>query len=58
MNEIFYSEEMKKFEKGQFFKKNSYSFMQKAGDQIFKFINNNIQNKHTIIVLCGPGNNG
>ena len=58
MNEIFYSEEMKKFEKGQFFKKNSYSFMQKAGGKIFEFINNNFKNRRPTVVLCGPGNNG
>jgi len=58
MNEIFYSEEMKRFEQEQFLKRSSYSFMQKAGDQIFKFINNRFKNKRPIIVLCGPGNNG
>ena len=58
MSEIFYSDEMKKFEHEQFLKKSSYLFMQKAGDQIFKFINNNFKNKQPIIVLCGPGNNG
>ena len=58
MNEIFSSEEMKRFEQGQFLKRSSYSFMQKAGDQIFKFINNRFKNKRPIIVLCGPGNNG
>ena len=58
MNEIFSSEEMNRFEHEQFLKRSSYSFMQKAGDQIFKFINNNFKNKHPIIVLCGPGNNG
>ena len=58
MSEIFYSDEMKKFEQEQFLKKSSYLFMQKAGNQIFKFINNNFKNKQPIIVLCGPGNNG
>ena len=58
MSEIFYSDEMKKFEQEQFLKKSSYLFMQKAGDQIFKFINNKFKNKQPIIVLCGPGNNG
>ena len=51
MNEIFSSEEMKRFEQEQFLKRNSYSFMQKAGDQIFKFINNRFKNKRPIIVL-------
>jgi len=32
--------------------------MLKAGDEVFKFINNNYRNKQPIIVLCGPGNNG
>ena len=59
MNEIFSSEEMKRFsEQEQFLKKNSYSFMQKAGSQVFEFISNNFKNKQPIIVLCGPGNNG
>ena len=58
MNEIFSSEEMKRFEKMQFSKKNSYSFMKKAGSKVFKFINNNFDNKQPITVLCGPGNNG
>ena len=52
MSEIFYSDEMKKFEQEQFLKKSSYLFMQKAGDQIFKFINNNFKNNSSKIVLC------
>ena len=44
MSEIFYSDEMKRFEQEQFLKRSSYSLMQKAGDQIFKFINNNFKN--------------
>ena len=58
MNEIFTSEEMKRFEQKQFLKINSYSFMQRAGHQVFKFINDKFKNKRSIIVLCGPGNNG
>ena len=58
MSEIFNSEEIRRFEQEQFLKKNSYSFMQKAGKQIFEFINKNFKNKKSIIVLCGPGNNG
>jgi len=58
MIEIFTSEEMRRFERDQFIKKKSYSYMQKAGDQVFKFINTNFKNKKPIIVLCGPGNNG
>jgi len=58
MREIFNSQEMRLFEKGQFLKKNSYFFMQKAGNRVFEFINNNFKNKKSIIVLCGPGNNG
>ena len=58
MSEIFYSDEMKRFEQEQFLKRSSYSFMQKAGSQIFKFINNRFKKKRPTIVLCGPGNNG
>ena len=58
MNEIFSSEEMKRFEQGQFSKRNSYTFMQKAGSRVFEFISNNFKNKQQIILLCGPGNNG
>ena len=58
MREIFNSQEMRLFEKEQFSKKNSYFFMQKAGIRVFEFINNNFKNKKSIIVLCGPGNNG
>ena len=32
--------------------------MQTAGKRVFEFINDNFKNKKTIIVLCGPGNNG
>ncbi len=58
MSEIFNSEEMRLFEHDQFLKKNSYSFMKKAGKRVFEFINNNFKNKKLIIILCGPGNNG
>ena len=58
MNEIFNSKEMKRFEKGHFLKKSSFSFMKNAGEKVFKFIINNFKNKQPIIVLCGPGNNG
>jgi len=58
MNEIFSSEEMKRFEQKQFLKRNSYTFMQKAGSRVFEFISNNFKNKQQIILLCGPGNNG
>ena len=58
MIEIFDSEEMRRFEQRQFIKKNSYYYMKKAGNQVFKFIDNNFKNKKSIIVLCGPGNNG
>tara|TARA_Y100000310_G_scaffold203149_1_gene203402 strand:- start:773 stop:2242 length:1470 start_codon:yes stop_codon:yes gene_type:complete len=58
MNEVFNSEEMKRFERKQFLRRNSYSFMKKAGKQVFKFINDNFKNRKSVIVLCGPGNNG
>ena len=32
--------------------------MKKAGYQVFKFIKANTKKKQSIIVLCGPGNNG
>jgi len=38
MNEVFSSEEMKKFEQEQFLKRDSYSFMQKAGDQFLNLL--------------------
>ena len=58
MDEIFNTEEMRQFEQRQFIKKSSYSYMEKAGNQVFKFIDTNFKNKKSIIVLCGPGNNG
>jgi len=58
MHEILNPEEMRRFEKSQFTKRTSYTYMQKAGNQIFKFIDTNFKNKKSIIVLCGPGNNG
>ena len=57
-SEIFQSEEMRRFEKLNFIKKNSYSFMEKAGYEVFKFIKENFKKRQSIIVLCGPGNNG
>ena len=47
MNEIFSSEEIKRFEKEQFLKRNSYSFMKKAGSQVFKFSVNKFKNSFT-----------
>ena len=58
MKEIFNSKEMRRFEYGQFLKKDSYSFMKKAGKRVFEFISNNFTNKKSTIILCGPGNNG
>ncbi len=58
MREIINSEEIKKFEKRQFLKKNSYYFMKKAGKRVFEFIRDNFIKKTPVIVLCGPGNNG
>ena len=57
-SEIFLSKEMKRFEKLNFKNKSSYSFMKKAGYRVFEFIKNNFKSKQSIIVLCGPGNNG
>ena len=57
MGEIFNSREMRRFEQTQFVRKSSYTYMQKAGYQVFKFIDDNFKKKK-IIVLCGPGNNG
>jgi NAD(P)H-hydrate epimerase len=57
-NEIVSSKEMKDFEKHQFLKKSSYSFMQNAGRKVFYFIRDKFKKKQPIIVLCGPGNNG
>tara|TARA_B100000029_G_scaffold296769_1_gene289966 strand:+ start:1157 stop:2626 length:1470 start_codon:yes stop_codon:yes gene_type:complete len=58
MKEIFNSEEMRRFEQGEFLKENSYSFMKKAGKRVFEFIVKSFKNKKSITVLCGPGNNG
>ena len=44
MNEIFSSEEMKRFEQEQFLKRSSYSFMKKAGYEIFQFIEDKFKN--------------
>jgi len=57
-SEVFLSEEMKRLEKLNFLKKNSYLFMHEAGYKVFKFIKDNFKKKQSIIVLCGPGNNG
>ncbi len=58
MFEILNSDEMKRFEQRQFVKKKSFFYMKKAGDHVFKFIDKNFKNKKSIIILCGPGNNG
>ena len=57
-SEIFQPKEMRRFEKLNFLKKPSYLFMEKAGYQVFKFIKSNFKKGQSIIVLCGPGNNG
>ena len=36
--EVLLPEEMRRFEKSNFLKKNSYLFMKKAGYEVFKFI--------------------
>ena len=58
MEEILNPVTMKRFEKGQFLKKNSYFFMQNAGFEVFKFIKEKFNKKKSITLLCGPGNNG
>ena len=55
---IFLSKEMRKLEKLNFIKNESYEFMEIAGYKVFKFIRDNYNKKQSIIVLCGPGNNG
>ena len=57
-SEVLLSKEMKSFEKSNFLTKNSYSFMKKAGYEVFKFIKDNFKKRQSLIVLCGPGNNG
>ena len=58
IKEIFFSDEMRRFEKKQFSKNNSYFFMKKAGKMVSKFIIKYLYNDQPIAVLCGPGNNG
>lgn len=55
---ILLPKEMVKLERLNFQKKNSYLFMKKAGQEVFKFIKNSFKNKQSVSVLCGPGNNG
>ena len=45
MVEIFNSEEMRRFDQTQFVRKSSYTYMQKAGYQVFKFIDDNLKKK-------------
>ena len=56
--EVLLPEEMKRLEQSNFLKKSSYSFMKKAGYEVFKFIQDNFKKRQSSIVLCGPGNNG
>ena len=58
IKEIVFSNEMMSFEKKQFLKNNSYTFMKNAGRMVFQFIRKKFDNNQPIIVLCGPGNNG
>ena len=58
IKEIVFSNEMMPFEKKQFLKNNSYTFMKNAGRMVFQFIRKKFDNNQPIIVLCGPGNNG
>ena len=57
-SEILSSEDMRKLEKSNFLNEDSYFFMQKAGYMVFRFIKDNFKKNQSIIVLCGPGNNG
>ena len=57
-SDVISSDEMRRFERDQFQKKESYFFMKNAGKQSFKFITRILKKKQSIIVLCGPGNNG
>ena len=57
-SEVLSTEEMREFERLNFIKKKSYNFMERAGYEVFKFIKANYKKKQSIIVLCGPGNNG
>ena len=58
IKEVVFSNEMMPFEKKQFLKNNSYTFMKNAGRMVFQFIRKKFDNNQPIIVLCGPGNNG
>ena len=57
-SEVFLSEEMKRLERLNFKKIKSYKFMERAGYEVFKFIKHNYKKRQSVIVLCGPGNNG
>ncbi len=57
-SEVLLSEEMRDFEKSNFLKKDSYLFMKKAGYEVFRYIKDNFTRRQSLIVLCGPGNNG
>lgn len=57
-SEILSVAEMLKIEKLNFIKKDSYSFMKKAGLEVYKFVKDNFDKRQSVIVLCGPGNNG
>ena len=57
-SEVLLSEEMRDFEKSNFLKKDTYLFMKKAGYEVFRYIKDNFTRRQSLIVLCGPGNNG